>query len=219
LAQPENREAIAMAVDRDALAAALGIGGWTATTRIVNPGVEGDNGTVGERWPGRSIDERRTLAVTRTAKWKVAHGAPMLVLALPTGPGADQLFRRLAGDFKAIGIDLRRVGPTAAADLVLIDTVARYPRADWFLNQFSCGSARGLCSVAADRLSDQARDEADPAKRAELYAQAEAQLTVTNTYIPLGVPIRWSLVAGNAAGFMANRWNIHPLLPLALRGK
>lgn len=224
LAQPENREAIAMTIDRDALGSALNIGGWTATTRIVNPGLDGDNGTVGERWPGRAIDERRTQAAARIAKWKAAgHPAPDLRIALPAGPGGDVLFARLAADLKAIGVGVRRVavvGPADGdADLRLVDTVARYPRADWFLNQFACSGLRGVCSIAADRLATQARVENDPAKRAELYSQAEAQLTIANGYIPLGVPIRWSLVAGGATGFAPNRWNVHPLMPLALRPK
>ncbi|MFM2301705.1 MAG: hypothetical protein RLZZ84_1441 [Pseudomonadota bacterium] len=217
LAQPENREAIALAVDRDALGAALGIGGWMATTRIVNPGLEGDNGTVGERWPGRDMEERHTQAAARTAKWKAAHGPVALRIALPAGPGADQLFARLAVDLKAIGITARRVPLGATAELRMVDTVARYPRADWFLNQFACSPARAICSAAADRLAGQARNEPDPAKRAELYAQAEAQLTVANGYIPFGAPIRWSLVSGKASGFAVNRWNIHPLMPFALR--
>ncbi|MEY4240038.1 MAG: hypothetical protein RL339_2639, partial [Pseudomonadota bacterium] len=65
LAAPERREALAMAIDRDALAAALNVGGWTATTRIVNPGAGDDNGTVGERWPGQSLAERRAVAAGR----------------------------------------------------------------------------------------------------------------------------------------------------------
>ena len=220
LALPENREAIAMAIDRDAVGTALGVGGWTATTRIVNPGLAGDNGTVAERWPGRTADERRALAASRVQKWKAGgKGAVTLRLAMPSGPGADQLYARLAADLKAIGIAPQRVRADADADLRLLDTVARYPRADWFLNQFACSSARGLCSAAADRLAGDARDEPDAAKRADLYAQAEAQLTIANGYIPLGVPIRWSLVSGDTTGFAVNAWNIHPLLPLALRPK
>lgn len=218
LSLPENREAIAMAVDRDAVGTALGVGGWTATTRIVNPGLAGDNGTVVERWPGRAVEERRTLAASRVEKWKAGGKGPVtLRLAMPGGPGADQLYLRLSADFKAIGIAVQRVRADADADLRLVDVVARYPRADWFLNQFACSNARGLCSAAADRLADEARSETDPNKRADLYAQAEAQLTIANGYIPLGVPIRWSLVSGRATGFAINAWNIHPLLPLALR--
>jgi peptide/nickel transport system substrate-binding protein/oligopeptide transport system substrate-binding protein len=78
---------------------------------------------------------------------------------------------------------------------------------------------RVLCSASADRLIGLALVESDPAKRADLLAQAEAQLTIANSYIPLGVPIRWSLVSGKATGFMPNPWNIHPLMPLAMLPK
>ena len=61
--------------------------------------------------------------------------------------------------------------------------------------------------------------EPDPVKRADLYAQAEAQLTIANSFIPFGVPVRWSLVSGTVTGFAPNRWNIHPLMPLAMRPK
>ncbi len=219
LGDPANREALAMAIDRDALATMLNVGGWAMTTRLVNPGMTGDNGTVGERWAGQTITERRAAAAARIARWRGSRPAPVLRMAMPQGPGADVLFGRLSEDFKAIGIELRRVGPGENADLRLMDSVARYARPDWFLNQLSCAAARGLCSSAADRLTDRARGEADPAKAADLLAQAEAQLTQTNSFIPLGSPIRWSLVSGTATGFAINRWNIHPLMPLALAPK
>ncbi len=219
LAAPERREALAMAIDRDGLAAALKLGGWTVTTRIVNPGAGDDNGTVGERWPGQTLAERRELAAARVARWAKSGGVPKLRIALPPGPGSDQLFTHLAEDLRAIGVTAIPVRENAAADLRLVDTVARYTRASWFLNQLSCANARVLCSASADRLAGLALLEADPAKRADLFAQAEAQLTIANSYIPLGVPIRWSLVSGKATGFTPNPWNIHPLLPLAMLPK
>ena len=216
LAPPENREALAMAIDRDALANTLGVGGWTATARLVNPGLAGDNGTVGERWLGRSIEERHAQAAARIGRWK---GAARLRVALPAGLGADLLFARIEADWAAIGVKALRVGETAEADLRLVDAVARYPRAEWFLNQLSCAAARGVCDSTADRLAAQARDEPDPAKRGELYAEAEAKLTIANGYIPLGVPIRWSLVSGSTVGFAPNAWSVHPLMPMTVRPK
>ena len=50
-------------------------------------------------------------------------------------------------------------------------------------------------------------------------ADAEAELTKANVYIPFGAPIRWAMVRGDVAGFAANRWNVHPLMPLAQRPK
>jgi peptide/nickel transport system substrate-binding protein/oligopeptide transport system substrate-binding protein len=222
LAAPENREAMAMAIDRDALIAPFGLGGWTATTRLVAPGVADDPGTIGERWAGLSLDERRAQATARVGRWRQAQqGAPgvRLRIALPRGQGGDRLFTRLQQDLAAIGIELARVGPGAAADLRLVDAVARYPRVAWFLNQLSCAAERGLCSKEADRLAADALRATDPAVRAGLLADAEATLTKANVFIPFGAPIRWSLVRGDASGFAANRWNIHPLMPMALRPK
>jgi peptide/nickel transport system substrate-binding protein/oligopeptide transport system substrate-binding protein len=222
LAKPENREALAMAIDRDTLLDRFGLGGWVPTTRLVAPGVADDPGTIGERWMGMSLDQRRAQATARVRTWRQAQqGTQPLVLriSLPQGQGSAILFERLQADFKAIGIDARLVGPDDEADLRLLDAVARYPRPGWFLNQLSCTAQRGLCSAEADRSAGQALRAIDPALHAELLAEAETELTKANVFIPFGAPIRWSLVRGEASGFAANRWNIHPLLPMALRPK
>jgi ABC-type transport system substrate-binding protein len=217
LAKPENREALAMAIDRAALAGALNLAGWVVTTRVVNPGLPGDNGTIGERWAARSIEERRALAGSRVTQWKAAGGAaPILRIALPTGPGGDLVFARIEADFKAIGLTARRVALDADADLRLIDAAASYAAAPWFFNRLGCASQPAACSPAADRIAAEALNEPDPAKRAELYSQAEAQLTMANGYIPLGVPIRWSLVGGSVTGFVTNPLAVHPLMSLAM---
>jgi hypothetical protein len=49
-----------------------------------------------------------------------------------------------------------------------------------------------------------------------LLAQAEAELTLTNVYIPIGSPLRFSLVRGDIEGFAGNAWSFHPLPPLAV---
>lgn len=216
-AKPEHREVLAMAIDREGLAELFALDGWTVTSRIVAPGLEDDSGAVGERWVGESLEARRARAAARVSAWRGAgNAAPELRLALPGGMGAELLFGRLTADFKAVGIGLRRVGLNAPADLRLLDMVARYPRPDWFLNQLSCTNARGLCDSAADRMAARARTELDPAQRLALQADAEAQLTKTNSFIPIGAPVRWSLIGGRVTGFAPNRWNIHPLFALAM---
>lgn len=216
LAKAENREALAMALDRVELARALNLAGWVATTRVVNPGLPDDNGTIGERWSARSIEERRALASSRVGQWKAASGTPTLRIALPTGPGGDVVFARIEADLKAIGLTARRVPLDGDADLRLIDAAASYAAAPWFFNRLSCVSQPAACSPAADKLAAAALSEPDPVKRAELYSQAEAQLTVANGYIPLGVPIRWSLVGGSVTGFANNPLAVHPLMSLAM---
>ncbi len=218
LGDPAVREALALAIDREALAADLGIRDWRPTTRLVGPGATGDLGTMGERWTELSPERRIAAASARIKRWEAAHRAfPRLALALPDGPGADRLFGRLAADFAAIGVPLARVEAGAAADLQLVDLVARYAGPEWYLSQFTCAARRGLCSPAADARLAEALVETDPGKRAPLLAEAEAELTAANVFIPLGAPVRWSLVRGATAGFEINPIGFHPLAPLAQR--
>ncbi|MFA7603587.1 MAG: ABC transporter substrate-binding protein [Novosphingobium sp.] len=220
LAAPENREALTMAIDRDALIAPFGLGGWTPTTRVVGTGAPDDSGAIGQRWPGQTIAQRRTEAAARVSRWRQAHptaGPILLRIALPGGPGGDMLFARLRADLDAIGITARQAGPGDEAELRLIDIVARYPRVGWFLHELSCDAGHGLCSEDADWTAAQARHATDPALAADLLADAEAELTKANVFIPFGPPIRWSLVRGDVSGFATNPWNLHPLMPMALR--
>jgi len=217
LADPDGREAVSMAIDRDALLAPFNLGGWNPTTRVVAPGLPGDLGTIGERWGDLSLAQRRSAAAARVASWKAANGGetPALSVLLPDGPGSDLLFRQLSADMQAIGITLTRAKGEQAADLELVDRVARYASARWFLNQFHCGLSRGLCSEEADARSAEAVAAEDPAERAALLAEAEAELTALNAYIPIAQPVRWSLVRAGIDGFAGNAWVFHPLPPLA----
>jgi hypothetical protein len=219
LAEPQNREAIAMAIDRQALIAPFGIDGWTSTTRVVPPGLDGDTGTIGERWELVTMEGRRAEAAARVGRWRAGEDqseAIRLAVWLPEGPGSDLLFASLARDMRSIGLELARVRDVNAAELRLIDDVARYPRAAWFLNRLSCRKARGLCDKSADARVGVAMKTVDPIERAALLADAEVDLTVANVFIPFGAPIRWSLVRGNVSGFASNRLGWHPLMPMAM---
>lgn len=219
LAEPANREALAMAIDREALIAQFGVGNWTPSTRIVAAGLDQETGTVGERWADLSLDARRQAAAARVAAWRKGPGrgaAVKLAIALPAGPGSDRLFAHLQRDFATIGVEVARGREDRGAVLVLLDDVARYPRAGWYLNRFNCATWRGLCDKGADILAAQARASADPAEAASLLADAEAELTQANVFIPFGPPVRWSLVRGDVTGFATNRWGWHPLMPMAM---
>ncbi len=179
LRNPELREALAMAIDRDALATELDIREWTPTNRLIPASAADAPTAVSERWQASDMPRRRAAAAARLRRaFGKGSAAPMLRIALPTGPGADTIFKRLAADFSALGLKVQRARQDAPADLRLIDRVARYGRADWYLNQLSCAAARGLCSPAADLRAAEARAASDPVRRASLLADAEVQLTV-----------------------------------------
>ena len=231
LASPQNREALALAIDRPALIAPFGVSGWNPATRLVAAGLEGDLGSNGERWSDQSMDQRRATAARRVRDWMAgastgaagggkpggtsAGTAPGVTIWLPAGPGSDILFQRLASDFGSIGVGTVRAARPEGADLRLVDDVARYPRARWFLNRLSCAARRGLCDPGVDAIVAGAARVVDDSQRSALLGEAEARLTQANLFIPFGSPIRWSLVRGNVNGFASNRWAWHPLMPLA----
>ncbi|WP_121117219.1 ABC transporter substrate-binding protein [Croceibacterium ferulae] len=220
LATETGREALALAIDRAALIAPLGIGGWTPTTRMVAPDLPGDPGLVGERWAGASIEQRQAAAALRVARWSAANGGqpPRLTLALARAPGLDRLFDTLARQLAAAGIRLERVSPDdRAADLMVMDRIARFAAPEWFLHQFDCRVQRtgGMCVSAADELVAQAQTALDSDTRNRRLAEAEQVLAAANIYIPFGHPIRWAQVRSTITGFTPNAWAFHPLPPLA----
>lgn len=212
LGDPANREAIALAIDRDALMTPLGIGQWQTTTRIVPLGVGRYQPLIGDRWTDLSLDQRRDLARGRISRWRQANAAlPELRIAMPRGPGARLVFGRIQRDLEAVGLSARRVAPDARADIVLIDEVAHYRQPGWFLNQLAC-AVRPLCNQEGDVLLAQARRAVDPAVRMAKMAEAEVAITAANIFIPLGTPVRFSLVKGNVPGFAitADGWHALP---------
>lgn len=218
LATAANREAVALAIDRERLVEPFNIGGWVATTRIVAPGLPDDDGSVAERWVDLPIEDRQARARVRVAAWESSTGEELVLdLYLPGGPGSDRLFTQIARGLAEAGIGLRRAESAATADLVLKDRLARYAGARWFLNQFNCAIYDGPCSAGADALVRQSLGAKTGPEQASLLAEAERLMLAENVYIPLGAPIRWSLVRGGLDGFDENRWSVHPLFALAER--
>jgi peptide/nickel transport system substrate-binding protein/oligopeptide transport system substrate-binding protein len=93
---------------------------------------------------------------------------------------------------------------------------AAFAGAEWFLDQLSCGAGRRVCSPIGDQRLAEARAAKDPQARAALLAEAEAEVTATNGFIPLARPLRWSMVRSSVSGFATNPLGWHPLPPFAL---
>lgn len=224
LAEDGLREALAMALDRQALLAPYSVGGWLPTTRLVPPGLPRDPGYIAERWQGEALEDLRARAARRIANWQGGDNEASqndfddprrVTIAIGEAPGYDLLFRELATQLQTVGITLERVGEGEEADLLLVDRTARYASPRWFLNQFHCSLPAELCSEDADFLVSQALVAPDPETRARLLAEAEAALTLANIYIPIATPLRWSLVRGSIDAYLPNQWAYHPLPPLA----
>lgn len=216
LSDPARREALSMAIERSALIQPFGLGGWQPSSWIVPPQAFAVAPYPPNRWEELSLAERRAIATARIGSWKAqSREEAQLRLALPDGPGSDLLFSQLAQAWAEIGVEVVRVRPMEDADLELRDTLARFASPRWFLNQFHCSLKVGLCAPRADELVRGARALRDPVAKDILYAEAHAALIAQEVFIPLGAPVRWSLVRGSVRGYQANQWGMHPLFPLS----
>lgn len=215
LADPARREALSMAIDRQALIQRFGLSGWRESSWIVPPASYSVPPYPETRWEGASIDERRQVAAARIGAWTGPGREAVLRLALPDGPGSDLLLRALSEAWSPIGVTVRRVSPGEPADLELRDTLARYTSPRWYLNQFNCSLKAGLCSPEADALVRRSLNERDAAARERLLVEAHAALVEREVFIPLGAPVRWSLVRGSIRNYLPNPWGMHPLFPLS----
>jgi ABC-type transport system substrate-binding protein len=216
LSSAANREALAMAIDRPALMERFNIAGWIPSTRLVPTSIAGTKAS--ERWSGISVEQRRAAAASRVAAWRAGAGdgkPPRLTIALADEPGLAALYNELAVQLGQVGVTLVRVAEGKPADLALVDRIARYGEPRWFLNQFNCALRRGLCASAADAEVQAGIATADPGERADHLARAEALLMEANVYIPIGAPLRWSMVRSNVDGYAANAWAWHPLPDMA----
>jgi peptide/nickel transport system substrate-binding protein len=100
------REALSLAIDRDAITAAIGATGLAKATTLSGSTIESP------------LTERRTAAVQLMAERR-----PALRVAMPAGPGGRRLFELLARDWAVIGVTATAVAADAPADLALVDRV------------------------------------------------------------------------------------------------
>ncbi|MFL6856330.1 MAG: ABC transporter substrate-binding protein [Allosphingosinicella sp.] len=209
LSHPEARQALAMAIDRPGLVAALAVPGLAARESLTPPGLEGLANPAAAAWTALPLPARRAAA--RAALAPLLKGERLhLRVAMPEGPGWRPVFALLRRDWATIGVDAMRAGPRdAAADLHFIDEVAPVSLATWYLRHFTC-AASAVCDPAADTALEAARNALDPAVRAAHLAEADRSLAAAAPFIALAAPVRWSLAAPRLTGFRPNLFGRHP---------
>lgn len=214
LAEADLREAIAMAVNGPGLAELFNVTGWIDGPRLLPANLTG--GVARPRWPDTERGALLAVAAGRVANWTSARGTPApLRIALPDGAGGRMMLVALKRDLRAIGLDAVAVKYGASADLRLIDEIAPVDSPFWFFGQLSC-VRQSLCSDSADALVQTARAAGTGQDRSGAIRNAEQALLDAGYYIPLGQPVRWSLVRGNVRGFEINARARHPLPEFAV---
>ncbi len=207
LADAANRGAVAQAIDRADLTGSVS-GDWPARETILPEQLDSGAPPMVPVWATLPPEQRPAAARSRVMAWRAAQGsAPVLRIALPRGPGGTLLWAHLARDLYAVGIKpLRVASEDPAADLRLVDLVAPYDNARWYLAEacVAC-SPEARAAIEAARLADSLP------QRAEAAALADRLLTQDVAFVPLSRPFRWSLVALRLRQWQPNPRAWHPL--------
>ncbi|MEA3017517.1 MAG: peptide/nickel transport system substrate-binding protein [Sphingomonadales bacterium] len=208
LAVPEVRRALAMAVDRDGIVAALGVPGLGARATLLPQGLDEVPGPAAPDWGAAPLAARRQEAARTLAAALAAQPALRLRIVMPEGPGYRLIFAYLRRDWRAVGVEAERVARDGDADLRFVDSVAPAIMAAWYLRNFTCDRVRP-CSPEADEALAAARETQNVVERRALLAKADRLMTDAMLFVPIASPVRWSLVSPRLTGFRRNVFGRH----------
>ena len=209
------REALAMAIDREAIAQTLAIPRWAMMDRLLAEQLDSGQFPAAPSWTSLGLTDRIDLGRRRVVAWKNARGAIAPVrVALPGGPGMAMLFARLKADFRRIGVPAVRVSfADEKADLRLIDEVAPNSSANWYLTRTGC-EYNLSCSPTGSRALLESRAAPSLGQRSAAIARADAAYADHGGYIPIAKPIRWALVGPKLTRYRENNEAVHPFSQL-----
>lgn len=211
LSESDNREAIAMAIDRPKLLTSFNVPAWQETLTLVPETMNNRVAVPRPDWTQLRIEDRKAKARASITRWIGAHGTVRtLKIAMPRGPGARIVFAQIQADLAYIGLSIERVTPEESADIRLIDRVADMSSPAWYLSQLSC-TVSFVCDAKADALISEARLATEKDERARLLGEAEAKLQVKRNFIPIANPLRWSVTRNGLSGFTPNARGWHML--------
>ena len=207
------RLALSIAIDREGLVQRFGVPNWKVALSVLPAPLDSAGPPSAMSAIQNELAERRARAQSILSNRGGSRGPLRIKVALPDGIGATLLFGSIASDWRRIGVEAVRVRPGQPADLFLIDEVAPVSSAVWYLQRLSCG--KGIkCSDTAQAKLNEAMSELDLSKKRILIAEADAAQVATNHFIPIALPMRWSLVGTGLIGWRKSAFATHSLRQL-----
>ncbi|MEH6758453.1 MAG: ABC transporter substrate-binding protein [Parasphingorhabdus sp.] len=209
---PKNREILSMAIDRPALLTSFpSVTAWQSRLKIIPDALNVAGINARPNWASMNMQARQKFAREHVKRWVALEGPVMpLTIALPDASGADILFLRIRSDLRRIGLDARQTTLDQAADVRLIDEIAPYDSAQWFLSRLTCAKTP-VCLNDADAKIAEGNAATNLEIKARIYAETEVMMVQYYSYIPLAVPVRWSISRPAQRGFAVNARGWHPL--------
>lgn len=207
LSNVDIRRALAMSIDRDRIVQLFGVSKWKPVLSLLPAQLDSAAPPAALAWVQLALPDR----IARARAYVAAHpDLPEIRVALPEGASSRLLFAALADDWRRIGVRARLVGADAPADLRLIDEVAPQSSALWYLARVSCAH-KMPCSQAGEAALNAAGLATTLDNRAAAIAEADAAFASNQPYLPIALPLRWSLVGPQLTGWRASAFAIHPL--------
>ena len=213
LEDPNLRLALSIAIDREGLVQRFGVPNWKIALSVLPAALDSSASPSAMSAIQNPLIERRARARSIISNRGGARGPVRVRISLPDGIGSRLLFASIASDWRRIGVEAVRVRTGQPTDFFLIDEVAPVSSAVWYLQRLSCGRAIKCSEAAQDKLKA-ALTELDFGKKRALIAEADAALVATNHFIPIALPMRWSLVGTGLIGWRKSAFAAHSLRKL-----
>ncbi len=204
LQRGDTRLALSLAIDRNTLLQRFGVSSWRSAISILPAQLDNAG-------PPAAMGSLQSPITERRARSRAMLPASLTIrVALPEGPGARLLFAGLADDWHRVGVKAVKVKAGEVADLYLIDEVAPVSSSLWYLERLSCSHGLICVPETQQKLSDVFR-EPQLSERQKKIGAADAALVASNIFIPLALPMRWSLVSTDLVGWRKSAFGLHPL--------
>lgn len=225
------RRALSMTIERDTLVKRLfNISAMPAITSLVPPNLPSYETPEGPAWAAWTIDQRMAEAQRLFTEAGYNPDKPLeLEVILPDSNEDRQILSALSENWQPLGVkviaklgsaaNLQKLIKSRSFALVLQSAVSAIDSPSFFLGAYLCQETNRntgkYCNREADRLFSQALETANPEARIAALKRVERLMAEESPFIPLFVPVRWSLVQPTVTGWMDNPLGRHPLSRLS----
>ncbi len=196
LKNPKVRQALSMAIDRQAICDTVFEGTRIPATGIVPEGIVGFRDGA---WEYAKYDVEAAKALLAEAGYPNGEGMPKITLEYNTGSGHEDILQLVQNDLKNLGIESELVGTEWAQYLDKLTEktyqigrlgwVADYPIMDNFLYPlFKTGGDDNYSvysNLEIDALLEEARKTVDDDERIAMYQDIEAKIGSESPVIPM----------------------------------
>lgn len=225
------RQALSMAIDRDALAKALDSGEQPAYDLVAH-GIAGYGEPLRPAWAALPMQERRELAVALLAEAGFTAANPLEFTARYDGGGSNKrLGVGSAAMWRAIGVKAQLLSTDSKVhfadmkagdfDVAKMGLSGRSYSAESFLQVFEHTAPRmnpgRYRNDEFNGLMAQARREGDRQVRGQLLKQASGLLLRDIPYVAMHYYVSRNLVQAYIEGYEANPYDVHPTRFLRVR--